>query len=290
MLRKSIKEKVANEIEELEEELRKLQLMEEKAAKERETIADSVEEAKLQAEENKDEILEDAKSNKDAIISEIHGVDAAAAERAAELKAGLAEKLAENQAENQNNFDAIKEQVDEGRKDVLHEYQIGLASSKKERQEENAQLGDDIVGRLGTVFQSYFAEDLKATEDMFNDTETGNARRRADALEIENRRLRAMLEAQRGSSTNRQLFPEKEEESKPKVPSTPILSAQNRANLPPSAAARSFAASEKHVESTRKENERKMRVAEAASKPAPLPPVVPTPRRSTRKPRPVKRV
>ena len=161
MLRKSIKEKVANEIEELEEELRKLQLMEEKAAKERETIADSVEEAKLQAEENKDEILEDAKSNKDAIISEIHGVDAAAAERAAELKAGLAEKLAENQAENQNNFDAIKEQVDEGRKDVLHEYQIGLASSKKERQEENAQLGDDIVGRIGTVLQSYFSEGLK---------------------------------------------------------------------------------------------------------------------------------
>ena len=257
MLRKRIEEKVADEMGDLEKELRELQLMEEKAAKEREAIADSLEEAKLQADENKDEIIEDAKSNKDAIISEIYGADAAAAERAAEFKADFEEKLNENQAENQNNFDALKEHVDEGSKNVLHTI---LASSKKERQKENDDIkkerqkeNDDIVQRIG---------------ELFNDTEMGNARRRAADLEIENRKLKAELEAQRGSSTNRELFPEKEEESKPKVPSTPILSAQNRANLPPGAAARSFVASEKHVES--KENEKKARAAEAASKPAPL--------------------
>lgn len=246
--------------------------MEKKAAEERAAIAESVEEVKLQADENKNEILEAAESNTDAIITNIHGADAAAAGRDAELKADFEEKVNEIKAENQGNFDSLEEKVDEGKKGILHEVKTGFASTKKDRQEETSQQTNDI---------------LSGIKELFKETETGKARRRADDLEIKNRQLEEENRQLRAAS--RKLFPEKEEESKPKVPSTPILSTQNRANLPPSAAARSFAASEKHVLSTRKENERKERAAEAASKPAPLPPVAPTPRRSSRTPRPTKR-
>lgn len=171
----------------------------EQAAKDRKNIA---EEAKLQADEKKEVILEDTEN------SEIY-------EAAAEFKADN-----ENQAENHDNFDAIKKLIDEGRKSIVNEIHIALASNRRERQKENAQLEDNIVQRIG---------------EMFNDTETGKSRRRAADLEIEKRQLKAQI-----AELEAQLFREKEEESNTKAPSTPILPSRNQVNLPPGAAAGSF--------------------------------------------------
>ena len=182
--------------------------------------------------------------------------------------------------ENQRRLNATLEQRERQFREELEEM---MTRQQEQREAEQTRLAATLSDSV-----------VKQQRELFCASETGMDRRRADDLEIQNSVLRAEIAEMRrrrqsntsAPSTNRVLFQMDEEAASASAP--PVLSDRNTVNLPPSAAVRSNAAAEKHVNDMRRETERKKRAADAASKLAPLPPV-PTPRKSARKSRQVVR-
>ena len=183
---------------------------------------------------------------------------------------------------------AKKADLDENRR----RFEAALEQKLKEELEEMMTRQQEQREAEQTRFAAKLSDSLvKQQRELFYASETGKDRRRADDLEIQNNILRAKMHRRGQSnasahSTNRVLF--QMDEEAPSASAPPVLSDRNTANLPPSAAVRSNAAAEKHVNDMRRETERKKRATDAASKLAPLPPV-PTPRKSARKSRNVVR-
>lgn len=186
---------------------------------------------------------------------------------------------------------AKKADLDENRR----RFEAALEQKLKEELEEMMTRQQEQREAEQTRFAAKLSDSVvKQQRELFRASETGKDRRRADDLEIQNNKLLAEIAEmnRRGQSnasahsTSRVLF--QMDAEAPSASAPPALSDRNTVNLPPSAAVRSNAAAEKHVNDVRRETERKKRATDAASKLAPLPPV-PTPRKSARKSRKVDR-